>query len=151
MPVIAGGLNLCPSLAKPIHAKWFGKSKTYRGFIFGISAAFIINLIPFGFGFYDIHKSAALIIFFWTTFTLSAGALLGDLVKSFFKRRMGIQSGRPWPPFDQLDYVIGALLFSYVINPQPLEVIIVLVFLSPLFSLLANITAYFLKLKKVWW
>lgn len=151
MPVVASGINLCPSLAKPIHKKWFGKSKTYRGFIFGILGAFIFNIVPLSFGFYDVYKSATLIVFFWTTFTLSVGALLGDLVKSFFKRRIGIKSGHPWPPFDQLDYVIGALLFSYLLNPQPVEVIITLLIISPLFSFLANITAYFLKLKKVWW
>ncbi|MBD3156916.1 CDP-2,3-bis-(O-geranylgeranyl)-sn-glycerol synthase [Candidatus Peregrinibacteria bacterium] len=151
MPVIANGLNLCPSLAKPIHEEWFGKSKTYRGFIFGIIGAFIINIVPLSFGFYDFHESATLIIFFWTTFTLSIGALLGDLAKSFFKRRVGIKSGHPWPPFDQLDYVIGALLFSYAINPQPLEVIVTLLILSPLLSLFANVAAYILHLKKVWW
>ena len=151
MPVIVKGLKICPSLAKPIHKIWFGKSKTYRGFVFGILGAFIVNLIPFYFGFYDFHENTKLVIFFWTTFALSVGALLGDLLKSFFKRRIGIKSGQPWPPFDQLDYVIGALLFSYLINPQPVEVIITLLILSPLFSFLANVTAYFLKLKKVWW
>jgi hypothetical protein len=32
-----------------------------------------------------------------------------DSVKSFVKRRVGIAPGAPWIPFDQLDFVIGAL------------------------------------------
>jgi CDP-2,3-bis-(O-geranylgeranyl)-sn-glycerol synthase len=40
------------------------------------------------------------------------GALGGDALKSFFKRQVGHASGEPWIPFDQLDYIIGALLVT---------------------------------------
>ncbi len=40
-----------------------------------------------------------------------AGALVGDAIKSFVKRQRGIPPGRPWVPFDQVDYIIGAFLF----------------------------------------
>jgi CDP-2,3-bis-(O-geranylgeranyl)-sn-glycerol synthase len=40
------------------------------------------------------------------------GALGGDALESFFKRRHGTKSGKSWFPFDQLDYVVGALLIS---------------------------------------
>ena len=40
------------------------------------------------------------------------GALIGDAVESFFKRQKEIPSGSSWLLFDQLDYVIGALVFS---------------------------------------
>lgn len=43
---------------------------------------------------------------------LGMGALLGDAIKSFFKRRSGVPSGKSWFPFDQLDYVVGGLLLS---------------------------------------
>src|SRR5437773_6411567 len=39
-----------------------------------------------------------------------AGAMAGDSAKSFFKRRLGVEPGRPWIPFDQLDFVLGALV-----------------------------------------
>lgn len=146
MPVIASGLKICPSLAKPIHEKWFGKSKTYRGFIFGIGGAIVAGFIQVLMGFYSQADPFLLL-----AFTLGLGALLGDLVKSFVKRRIGIKSGEPWPPSDQLDYVIGALLLSHFVFPRPVEVIITLLILSPLFSFLANLTAYKLGLKKVWW
>lgn len=40
------------------------------------------------------------------------GALGGDAVKSFFKRRHGTRAGGSWLPFDQLDYIIGAIAVS---------------------------------------
>ena len=46
---------------------------------------------------------------------LGFGALLGDMIKSFFKRRIGVPSGKSWFPFDQLDYIAGGLLCSAVI------------------------------------
>jgi CDP-2,3-bis-(O-geranylgeranyl)-sn-glycerol synthase len=40
------------------------------------------------------------------------GALGGDAIESFFKRRHGTPSGESWLPFDQLDYIIGAVVVS---------------------------------------
>jgi CDP-2,3-bis-(O-geranylgeranyl)-sn-glycerol synthase len=38
------------------------------------------------------------------------GAMAGDSAKSFVKRQLGIAPGSPWVPFDQLDFVLGALV-----------------------------------------
>src|SRR5882672_6155489 len=43
---------------------------------------------------------------------LGFGALAGDSIKSFFKRQAGIQPGRSWFPFDQIDYILGGIVFS---------------------------------------
>jgi CDP-2,3-bis-(O-geranylgeranyl)-sn-glycerol synthase len=40
------------------------------------------------------------------------GALGGDAVESFFKRRRGLESGAAWLGFDQLDYIIGAIILT---------------------------------------
>jgi CDP-2,3-bis-(O-geranylgeranyl)-sn-glycerol synthase len=40
------------------------------------------------------------------------GAIGGDAIESFFKRRLRIPSGDSWIPFDQLDYIIGGILVS---------------------------------------
>jgi CDP-2,3-bis-(O-geranylgeranyl)-sn-glycerol synthase len=37
------------------------------------------------------------------------GAMAGDSVKSLVKRRLAIAPGEPWIPWDQLDFVLGAL------------------------------------------
>jgi len=49
-------------------------------------------------------------------FSLCFGALLGDIIESFFKRRIGKDRGQDWIPFDQLDFIVGALLFSFLIS-----------------------------------
>lgn len=40
------------------------------------------------------------------------GALGGDAVESFFKRQRDIKSGHAWVPFDQIDYIIGAVIVT---------------------------------------
>lgn len=45
----------------------------------------------------------------WWGALIGGGAILGDLVKSFFKRRAGVAAGRSWFPFDQIDYAVGAI------------------------------------------
>ena len=49
-------------------------------------------------------------------FSLCFGALFGDLVESFFKRRIGKDRGQDWIPFDQLDFLIGALVSSFLMS-----------------------------------
>jgi len=44
------------------------------------------------------------------------GAMAGDAVKSFFKRRVGIRPGQPWIPFDQLDFIVGALALVWPVS-----------------------------------
>jgi CDP-2,3-bis-(O-geranylgeranyl)-sn-glycerol synthase len=46
-------------------------------------------------------------------FSLCFGALFGDIVESFFKRRIGKKRGENWYFFDQLDFIVGALLLSF--------------------------------------
>jgi len=146
LPVLASGFNLFSRIGVPIHKTIFGKSKTYRGFLFGVTGALIVGLLQYYFGLYD-----ELVYSLLLAFLLGFGALLGDLFKSFVKRRIGIKSGQPWIVFDQIDYVIGGLCFSYIVKPVPLETIIILLLISPLLSLGSNIISYALKLKKVWW
>lgn len=49
-------------------------------------------------------------------FSLCFGALLGDVIESFFKRRVGKDRGQDWIPFDQLDFIVGALVFSFLMS-----------------------------------
>lgn len=49
-------------------------------------------------------------------FSLCFGALLGDIIESFFKRRAGKKRGQDWIPFDQIDFILGVLFFSYLMS-----------------------------------
>lgn len=149
---------------KPIHLKAFGDHKTYYGFLVGVPAALVVAffqalvflscpqcswlfLFPYSFSPVGAGPGAAL----WFGFLQGFGSLLGDLLKSFFKRRLHIPSGAPFFPFDQLDAVIGGLLLGGIFYFPPLPHVLTLFFITPPLQLFINFTAYKLGLKKVWW
>ena len=75
------------------------------------------------------------------------GALLGDLIESFFKRQVGIGSGKPWFPFDQIDWVLGSPLISSLYISHSREIIIVSIILFGLLHPLVNLVGYYLGIK----
>ena len=84
-------------------------------------------------------------------FLMAFGALLGDAVGSFFKRRMGLESGQAAPFMDQLDFVLGALLLSLIVVRINLQLFITIVLLSLILHLGSNIVAYLFGIKDVWY
>ncbi len=131
----AGSANSAPILANntPLKKYWntpldLGKSfrghritgdhKTWRGLSAGIVNGAIIGLVQLliarNFEYFaelgSIDYTDASVILLGAV--LGIGALLGDAVKSFFKRQVGVPSGSSWFPFDQIDYIVGGLLFS---------------------------------------
>ena len=49
-------------------------------------------------------------------FSLCFGALCGDIIESFFKRRVGKNRGENWIIFDQLDFILGAVFLSFLMS-----------------------------------
>ena len=133
---IDGGRNFLDG--KPI----FGSHKTFRGFFAGLVIGSLVGLVE-----HFLFGSSSL-----SGFVLSLGGLVGDLVDSFIKRRLDIPPGSPLLVADQLDFVIGALLFSLAIRelPPPLITLIVIIITPPI-HLLTNFLAYLLGVKKKWW
>ncbi|HEX6641274.1 MAG TPA: CDP-archaeol synthase [Thermoanaerobaculia bacterium] len=78
-----------------------GAHKTWQGLIGGSCAGIATFALQRRFDGLDVPMSFGIAI--------SVGALAGDLVKSFVKRRLAVVPGRSWFPFDQIDYVIGGL------------------------------------------
>ncbi len=132
---IDAGKNL--SNGKPI----LGSHKTYRGFFFGL---FIGTLV--GFVLSALFPYNAML-----GFMLSLGALTGDLTKSFIKRRLDLPPGSSLPIADQLDFVIGALLFSLPVSPPPLLIVLIIIIITPPIHLLTNFFAYLVGMKKSPW
>ncbi|MFX1424928.1 MAG: CDP-2,3-bis-(O-geranylgeranyl)-sn-glycerol synthase [Promethearchaeota archaeon] len=87
----------------------------------------------------------------------SYGAVLGDLVGSFLKRRFDIKSGAPFWIIDQLDFALMALLFVTIpgfIWPTvfllpDIHIFIFLLIITPAVSIIANTVAYIVGLKSV--
>jgi CDP-2,3-bis-(O-geranylgeranyl)-sn-glycerol synthase len=124
----------------------FGDHKTVKGFLTGTLAAIFVAWIQ-----YSILQDYSAYLAISLGFLLGFGALVGDSVKSFFKRRVGIQPGAPFPPFDQLDFVAGSLLFASILIDFEWEFVVVVAGASFILHFLANVIGYLLKVKKVWW
>jgi len=82
---------------------------------------------------------------------LSGGALAGDAVGSFIKRRIKLERGRPAPFLDQLDFVVGALVLASLVVTIPLSIVLLILIFTAILHLAANTIAYFLGLKNVWY
>jgi CDP-2,3-bis-(O-geranylgeranyl)-sn-glycerol synthase len=144
VPVLAGGgrpMDFGKNFfdGKPI----FGKNKTFRGFFFGLVLGTVTGFaesLVFGYP-----------LFFG--FVLSLGALFGDLGGAFVKRRLGLASGQLLPVVDQVDFVVGAVLFVLPFSLQWLswQLVLTVLVITPPMHLLTNFAAYKLGLKSNPW
>ncbi|MCX6772059.1 MAG: CDP-2,3-bis-(O-geranylgeranyl)-sn-glycerol synthase [Candidatus Micrarchaeota archaeon] len=84
---------------------------------------------------------------------LGCGAMAGDLLGSFIKRRQGLARGKPSLVMDQLLFLALALLFVYPLAQQLLtvEAVLFLAVLTYFVHVGANVVANRLGLKKVPW
>ena len=82
---------------------------------------------------------------------LAIGAVVGDACGSFMKRRLNIERGRPAPILDQLDFAIGAMLLASIIVNFTWEIIVMILIITVVLHLSANIIAYLIGLKDVWY
>ncbi len=121
----------------------FGTNKTWRGLVSGTVVGALVALILHGTGLYD----ASLIRTAAIGAALGFGGLVGDAVESFFKRRLHIQSGSSWFPFDQTDYIIGGLLFVAPLKQLSASDIISIFVSFFLLHLLSSYIGYLLKFK----
>lgn len=140
--------NMSPVLLKwipfaniPVNKKLFGKNKTWRGLLVGT----LVGGLVFGIQrLVHNYEFQSLAIIDYTDFSLllgflmGFGALFGDLVKSYYKRKAGIKAGYPWIPFDQIDFVIGGLVIGFFIYVPPAEVALLLLIISPLLHVIVN-------------
>lgn len=136
-----------------------GEGKTWRGLVFGVLAGVLAGWIQSMY-----HTQAAGLVSsllsepvnlpvmtITLAFMISLGALTGDLIASFGKRRIGLESGSLAPLLDQLDYIIGAFIFSWFVVEPDIEMFGVIVLMTIPLHLFANLAAWLLRIKKVPW
>jgi len=110
----------------------FGEGKTIRGFVGGLLVGTLVAILQ--------GRAEA-------GFLLSLGALVGDLIGSFIKRRLDIARGGSLPGVDQVFFLIFALLFASPVERPGWAGLIILLIITPPIHLLANFLAYKLGLK----
>ena len=147
-PIIAKKLQ--PSFDAPVdggaklrNKPLLGKNKTWRGVIAGIITFMVIVIIQkflYAIPFFSKlslldYQSANILLM---GLVVGAGVIIGDLVQSFIKRRLGIAPGEDFFPWDQIDGVIGglvALLFFWI---PAFEIVLVIVILAFTLSMIFN-------------
>ncbi len=127
----------------------FGDNKSIEGLVSGVVAGVLIGLA------YGSYMRSQL--YEWTVygFLSGAGAMSGDLLNSFIKRRLGMRPGQSFIPLDQISFVVGASVFIKVsridlaVN-QELSVIDFLLglLLAGILHPLTNYIAYLAKIKE---
>lgn len=125
--------NMAPILAARMLPSWdypmdmhlsvngtrlFGEHKTMRGLVAGMVFGYL-TLLYFRYaqsaypGFAAVSPYDFSIVSPTLGILIAIGALGGDAVKSLFKRQLRIPPGSSWMPFDQVDWIVGALLVTY--------------------------------------
>ena len=143
-----------PVLNYPIWEKRCGKNKTWRGLVSAILGGIIVFSLQ-KYAYQQGFTAWALIDYSGFSILLGVllgtGAIVGDLVESYFKRKRGIKPGERWLLWDQLDFVFGGLIFASIIYVPPAETVLILVVLSPVMHILSNHLGFFLKIRDVKW
>ena len=141
-PVLAGGGTAMDFGKNFVDGKRvFGANKTFRGFFFGLAVGIAVGLVEWWIFGYP----------FLFSLLTPLGALLGDLTAAFLKRRLGIAPGGLFPVVDQVDFVVGAIVFALPLAMVYWELAVAALIITPPIHLLTNFCAYKLKLKKNPW
>jgi CDP-2,3-bis-(O-geranylgeranyl)-sn-glycerol synthase len=124
-PIFATKIKALDRFGKPIDGgrtfrgkRIFGDHKTIRGFIIGpLTGALAATELLVIYNYWSYFRDISPIDYSQPeTILLGAimgfGALVGDSVKSFFKRQVGVPSGKGWFPYDQIDYIVGGIAAS---------------------------------------
>lgn len=139
--------------------RWIGNGVTWRGIIGGTVLGTIVGAIQGYFGPTIIANFGAaittpicanLVEGVITGFLLGFGALVGDAIGSFIKRRIGIERGQSAPLLDQLDFLIVALIFVSPLYKFSLTFIAIAVILTIIIHVASNSLAYLAGLKDTW-
>lgn len=119
----------------------FGSHKTIRGVLAGVIAGTLVGLAE------SLLDSRLLI----GDFMIALGAVLGDLLGAFLKRRLRVKPGRAFPILDQLDFILGGILLGYTFFPIAWISVILVVIVTPPVHLATNYGAYLLGIKETRW
>jgi len=112
----------------------FGDNKSVEGFVAGTLAGLVVGLFlgnPL------------------RGFLMGLGAMTGDVLGSFIKRRLDISQGEPAPLLDQYLFILVALFFSYLAGYMTTsDQLVVMLVATPILHVSSNYVAYLLRIRQ---
>ncbi len=164
-PPLAKKLSVFNFLDKPVdfNKKWkglpiLGSHKTWRGVVLGIINGIIAIYFQkwlYQFSFFQqislLNYQTANILMLG--FLISLGTVLGDLISAFFKRRLNLEPGARFMPFDQINYVVGVFVFLNLFSEINLDLFswLILAFLTFFLHVITNLSGYYLGFHSAKW
>ncbi len=165
MPLVFGGIlhmivvkkDILSYFKKPIHHRWFGANKTWRGFIIMplatwpgvVIAQSLEKLFDLSTPLLLSHSS------FFLAFILGVAYCLAELPNSYLKRRLGIKEGTTSERYkiffillDQADSAFGCLIAYKLVLPISWPVFWGTIIFGTVIHLFFNVLLYSLKIRK---
>lgn len=126
----------------------FGSHKTFRGFLAGLIVGTLVALVQMLLFEYVLFQYGSQFRYnIFLGFMLSLGALTGDLIESFIKRRLNRSPGKSLPIADQIDFILGAFLFSLPFSSPSFSAALIIMLITIPIHLITNLGAALLKMK----
>lgn len=130
----------------------FGNSKTVRGVLFGVLFSVAVTYVQFVLYRFTFFRALSFFDYgskwLYAGLLIGLGVMVGDLLNSFVKRRFGLKPGKPFIPFDQINGLVGALIFIIPVYVPSLQVVLVLFIMSFILHIAINLFGYVIGLKK---
>lgn len=165
VPLVVGGIihmiavkaDILSYFKKPIHQRWFGQNKTWRGFLLmplatwpgvilaqKLEALFDLNTPLL------VHHSSLLL-----ALLLGLGYCLAELPNSFMKRKLGIKEGQTalknkwfFVIVDQADSAVGCLIAYRLLIPLGVSTILMTIVFGTGLHLILNMALFFGGIRK---
>ena len=133
-----------------------GSHKTYRGILAAIVVSVFIVLIQRHLYGVAGVQSISLVDYSdinWVAFgmLMGLGAMVGDLAKSVVKRQLDMHPGESWRPYDQIDFLVGALVFTSAVYLPPMRVILGIFLVVPAVKVLVDHAGVYLRVYESKW
>jgi len=161
MPVILARLHVLVFLDKPIDngflwrgKRLLGNNKTWRGVIGAMIGALLVVFIQ-----YYLKIPLGIMTFAYDSllialvYGISIGALVmaGDAIGSIIKRQLGLRSGDPSIPLDQIDYIVLFIIGTIPFTQWTIWSACILTVATFFLNIGTNVLAYVTGIKKTYW
>ncbi len=134
----------------------FGDHKTWRGLILGTLVGFLIYVVQKLLYVADFFQAISILDYskepLWLGILIPLGALCGDLLFSFIKRRINLEPGESWIIWDQINYVIGVGFVFFLIGKlADIRIWVILLVFTFILHVIINKIGFYLKINRAEW